>query len=59
MKQSNSRVNAAETENAAGKIQVVLIKVKDRRTGEIKKVDTAEYLYNLSFYERMGGYYYE
>lgn len=51
MKFANIRVNAAETENAVGGIETLLIKVKDHKTGEIKEVDTAEYLTNMSNYE--------
>lgn len=53
MKTINSKVNAAETKNAASEIQLLLIKVKDLNTGEIKKVDTVEYLTHFSNYKRV------
>lgn len=36
------------------KIKVLLIKVKDLKSGEIKMVDTAEYLGHMSNYELVG-----
>ncbi len=36
------------------KIELMLIKVKDLKSGEIKMVDTAEYLGNMSNYELVG-----
>ena len=55
MKKNYLRVNAAATKNAASGIGVLRLKVRVRTTGEIKQVDTAEYLMNMSSYEIMEG----
>lgn len=52
MKQTNGKSKVAKSPNAS-RIEVLLIKVKDLTTGEMKKVDTAEYLMNMSNYVRV------
>ena len=54
MKLANRKVNSAETEKTKADIKIVKTKVKDLRVGEVKEVDTAEYLINVSNYEILG-----